>query len=103
MDHQRASPGALFGNLAGSSDVDGARQLRLAFSLVDRRVGGGIDDDIGREIANRLADGLQIGEVDLIDVDGQHLAHGCERALQVPAHLAVGSGHEQSHYLYLGS
>ena len=90
VNQQAAGAGQLFGDASGCNRVDGVRQLGLALGLVDSGVGGGVDDDVGREIANGLRGRFRIGEIDLAARAGNHFTQRSESALQLPSDLSGG-------------
>ena len=76
----------------GGQGIDRARQIRLAFGLVHRRMGGGIDDDLRCHTAYRFGKSRQIGEVGaqlatVIKIKRDQFTEGSQTALQFPAQL----------------
>ncbi len=86
---------------AGRVGVDRLGEVGLRFRLVDGRVGGGVDDQVGTDGLHRGRErgGLrEVGrEVAALEVERQHLAQRLQRALQFPADLAVASEQEDLH------
>ena len=46
MNEGNAKPRRRLGDMAGAVRIDAHRQIRLGFRLVDRRIGGGVDDRV---------------------------------------------------------
>ena len=76
----------------GGQGIDRARQIRLAFGLVHRRMGGGIDDDLRCHTAYRFGKPREIGEIGtqlatVIKIKRDQFTEGSQTALQFPAQL----------------
>ena len=87
---------------AGRDGVDRLRQFGFALGLIDRRVGSGIDDDIGSDGTHRRRDTVRIGKVAAethrpLAVKGNDLAKRGQTALQFPANLAVLAEQQNLH------
>ena len=78
-----------------------AGQVGLALGLVDGGVRGGIDDHVGAHRAHRARRAPRGGEVGAqvgaVEVERDHLAERRERALQLPADLAVLAEQQDLH------
>ena len=80
MDDEGAEPGGLFAKNARRDGVDRGSALLIALGLVDGGVGGGVDDDVGANVAHQLANGLRIGQIAFRLVDRDDFAErrqGC--------------------------
>ena len=73
------------------------RQLRLAFGLVHRRVGAGIEHPIGPMLLHRRPAGLGIGQIKLAAAAGDQLHLGRPGGDQLLAQLAGGAGEQHFH------
>ncbi|MNG08056.1 hypothetical protein D3C84_913880 [compost metagenome] len=76
--------------------------LPLAFGLVHGGIGRGVDDNIRLQLANGVAQALEVGEVAAqaivaMAVGGDQFAQWRQRALQFPADLAVLAEQENFH------
>ena len=73
------------------------RQLRLAFGLVHRRVGAGIEHPIGPMLLHRRPAGIGIGQIQLAAAAGDQLHLGRPGGDQLLAQLAGGAGEQHLH------
>jgi hypothetical protein len=78
-----------FGEDSRRFAIDRIRQRLFLFRLVDRVVGGGIDDQRGTAIPNGPADGHSVHEVDVAAGERHDGPERRQSALQLPARLAV--------------
>ncbi|MNI99996.1 hypothetical protein D3C73_1592240 [compost metagenome] len=65
MNQRNAQLRRFFGQNAGRRRVDGERYLRFVFSLIDRGVSRGVDDQVGTNPAYLLTQLLWIGQIEL--------------------------------------
>ena len=65
MDHESANPLCLLADYSGGRSIHCAGSRLVFLGLVDRGVGGGIDDHVGAKVANGGADGVRIGKITL--------------------------------------
>jgi hypothetical protein len=65
MQQRRAQLGGDLGDVAGAFAVDAHRHVRLAFGLVDRGVGGRVDDDVAARGAQRRQDHVANRQIEL--------------------------------------
>ena len=77
--------------------VDRVRNGGLGFSLVDRRIGGGIDDNVGTFACDRRSDGLFVGKIEFRAADRDHLNTGASRFHKAARQLALTAGDENLH------
>ena len=103
MHEQRAAGGGFAGEDKGGLRVEGAGELRFAFGLVHRGVGGGVDDDVGAQRAHGVGKACGVAEVaavlGAVKVECGDLAQHREAALQFPADLATFAKEEDVHAL----
>ena len=86
------------GEIFGAVGVDGHRDVRFGFGLVDSGVGGGVDDDIGSDLADGIEYRIAVCDVELIAGErNDFVLRGCQ-LLQSEAELAVGAGDEDFHF-----
>jgi hypothetical protein len=74
VDQRRADLAAGFGERGGAVAVDREGLVDMRLRRIDRRIGGGIDDDIGPRRDHRIARLVRAGEVDrraLGQIDGE--------------------------------
>ena len=89
VDQQCPAPRDRGGEGGHGVGVDQPGAVGLRLGPVDGRVGGGVDDDVGRLAIHQRG---QLGgplEVDLRVVEGGHASQGRQRAAQLVPHLAV--------------
>ncbi|RMT83547.1 hypothetical protein ALP39_04901 [Pseudomonas marginalis pv. marginalis] len=82
---------------AGGDGVDGEGGVRFAFGLIDCRVGGGVDDQVGAMGAGLLADLLRFGQVELVAAEHNQLAQPLKVLLQCLGDLAMLAGNQNLH------
>jgi hypothetical protein len=101
--HQPGAEAAGFlGEHAGSQGVERSRQFGFRLGLVDRRVGGGIDDHVR---CDRAHAGCQAGEVSeaaaqfaiAFVIQGDHGSERSQAALQLPADLSALAEEQDFH------
>src|SRR3954470_504323 len=97
MDEQGADTQRLFPEYARGRTVERHRQVLLGFSFVDRRISGGIDDDVGTEIAHRRTDCCWICQIKLAAVTGEKLAERSECRHQFSADLTCLADKQDAH------
>ena len=74
MHQQAAGLARFFGEHADGGAVDRGRQLLLLLGLVDRGVGGCVDDDIRFGVADDIRQTLGPRQVALVVIERGHLA-----------------------------
>jgi len=77
------------GERADRGRVDELREVALRFGAVDRGVCGGIDDPLRCDRAHLRGDRIGFSQVAVAAAERDDVAERCERALQLPADLAV--------------
>lgn len=99
--HEPGAPGRGFlGQHAGGQRVDAVGRGHVALGLVDRRIGGGVDDQVGLDVGDRRAQRLGTRKIGIGTAERAQFAERRERALQLPADLAVFSKQENLHAWY---
>ena len=93
MHHQGSQLRRLLSQYSHPLVVQQVGQLTLAFSLIHRRVSGGVNDNIRFYLANGLRNPGEIRQIAaqfLIKiVNGDHFTQGGKRTLQLPADLTI--------------
>ncbi|MCY1452191.1 hypothetical protein D9M71_690950 [compost metagenome] len=97
MDQGNTEGGRFFGEHAGSRGIDREGNLGLALRLVDRGVGGGIDQQVGSLGADLLPDQFGIAQVEPVTAEGDHFALAGQVQLEFPRDLAAVAGDEDLH------
>ena len=65
MDERDFCTRAGVGEMTGAGRVNGDGLVALTFGLVDGGVGGGVDDDVGRDVAECAIDGLGHSKIEI--------------------------------------
>ena len=94
MDEQRIGSLGLLSEYANRGAVDTQCQVRLAFRLVDRGVGGRVDDHVRVRRAHCPSDCIGVDKIErcMIGRDGR-----VEDRLELRADLAVAAGQQDLH------
>jgi len=74
------------------------RKLALVFGLIDRSVGGGIDDQIGGERIEHGGDAVRAAEIERASVRGYDGAKGAEGLSQCLSNLAAHACQQNAHH-----
>src|SRR5262249_14262986 len=97
MDEERADPAGLLRHDVNGSAVHRGGEPFLILSLVDRRIGGGVYDDVGLETVNELRQPLRPRQVALPAVKRDYVPERREAAAKFPPDLSVGPRNQQPH------
>ncbi|MNT13891.1 hypothetical protein D3C72_1488740 [compost metagenome] len=97
VEQRNSKGGGLFGEHAGSRGIDREGGLGLALRLIDRCIGGGIDQQVGSQGADLLADQRGIREVEPVTAEGYDLGTTSQIQLELPRDLAATAGEEDLH------
>jgi hypothetical protein len=102
MDQPGAEAVGFLGQHAGCQGVDGPRQFGFRLGLVDRRVGGGVDDHVRCDRPHAGSQAGEIGEIAAqaaltFAVEGDDLTERRQAALQLPADLSALAEEQDSH------
>ena len=93
MHHQGAQLRRLFCQHRHAAVIQQVRQFTLAFGFIDGSVRCRIHNHIRFHLADGLSNAVQIGQVTaqfcIEVVNRHHLSQRRQRALKLPAHLAV--------------
>ncbi len=105
MEDGHAALGEQAAQQAGGIPIDTLRQVLFSLGLVHRRVGGGVDDDIGPGLAEDPGNGLGVGQVQgplpaTIEGSARQISQGRQGALQLPADLTVGANQQNFRSLF---
>ena len=71
--------------------VNGEDRAPIGLGLIDVRVRGGVDNQVGSEAGHGLGGGFPIRDVDFGKIDAQHLAVHCETVKQCTPELPLGA------------
>ena len=93
------------GQHAGRLRIQQAGEIGFALCLVDGRVGGRIDDDVGANRAHGLGQRVQLREITTeatriggtVQAHDNQLTQRSQAALQLPADLAIGAQQQNFH------
>ena len=96
MNEYGAETSRFFRHDARRDAIDLHRKIGLGLGAVNVVVGGSVDDRIRLRLANRAADRVRTREVHPAAIKSNHGAERGERALQLPADLAVAARNEDA-------
>ena len=97
VDHLPAGLGHGFDHRGDGFGIDRAGEVFIALGLVDRSIGGGVQDQVGRFHRQPRTQHRHVGEIAVIDVDRVDLGPCGREALQGAAELTVRAGDQHPH------
>ncbi len=97
MHEPGAEPGGGLGEPRDRLGVDAPGAFRLRFRAVHRRVGRGVDDRLGGERMHPIHERLGSLGIRLLAPPDEEFSERGERALQLPADLAVLAEEQDPH------
>ena len=97
MDEPAARPGHRLDHRRHCIGIDRAGKRLVGLGLVDRGVGGGVDDQFGCLDHQSRREHRQVGEIAVVDVDCVDIGPTWRGPLKRAAKLAVGAGDQHSH------
>jgi hypothetical protein len=97
VDQEGAEAPGLFGQDGRGRRIDPPRLVGFLLRAIHGGIGGCVHDRPGRVGANRRAQGVAVGEVDLVSVAGDQVSQAGQRTLEFATKLTGGADKQDRH------
>src|SRR5262249_40374745 len=97
VDKEHTGPPGFLRQDTDSRTVDLHRPCVLILCVIDRRIGGGVHDDIGLEAADETGNPLRPQQIAPLTIERHHVPKSRKAAGKLRSDLAFGSCDQQSH------